>query len=87
MYPAEPPGRLPIPDTSYNSIFYFPDLIRKEGLSFVWKGEMEFFSSCKSGEIFGFRFHKNAFSRSMGTSHFLQMKFIWKYGLPWWLRG
>lgn len=27
MYPAEPPGRLPIPDTSYNSIFYFPDLI------------------------------------------------------------
>ena len=66
--------------TSYNFIFYFPDLIwKEEGLWFVWKGEMEFFWSCKSGEVFGFWFHKNAFSWSMGISHFLQINFIWKY--------
>ena len=80
LYPAKPPGRLPIPETSYNFIFYFPDLRwKEEGLAFIWQGEMEFFWSCKSGEVFGFWFHKNAFSWSMGTSHFLQRNFIWKY--------
>ena len=72
--------RTSIQGTSYNFIFYFPDLIwKEEGLWFVWKGEMEFFWSCKSGEVFGFWFHKNAFSWSMGISHFLQINFIWKY--------
>ena len=57
IYPAEPPGRLPIPDTSYNFNFYFHFLLhliqfhflfprsnmKRKGLLFVWKGEMEFF--------------------------------------------